>query len=231
MVHAACYQAFGRDFFVEPASAQHANAVFHDEYELEQLRSHNVRTILDVGAHVGSFTVLCHEYWPDAKIVSVEPHPESFELLQRNTVHIPSKTLRCIQAAVTPEGRRALLASSVSHSRVGEYAASVWDELSPRAQSFGIKVPAITPAELWQRASEFLGPEIDLLKLDCDGAEYLILSDWSASGHLFNIGWIRGEWHHRPSNPELADSLVASHDFHIDPNQPHEVGLFVAHRR
>ena len=36
------------------------------------LRPHDVRTILEVGSHVGSFTVMAHHYWPSARIVAVE---------------------------------------------------------------------------------------------------------------------------------------------------------------
>jgi hypothetical protein len=37
------------------------------------LRSHDVRTILDVGSCVGSSTVMAHHYWPSERIVAVEP--------------------------------------------------------------------------------------------------------------------------------------------------------------
>jgi FkbM family methyltransferase len=227
---AACYQAFGRDFYIEPASAQFANAVFHDEYRIDDLRPHNVRTIVDIGAHVGSFTVLCHHHWPLAKIVAVEPHPDSFGLLKRNTAHIPADTLLRIQAAVTPEGGQTLLASSVSHSRVGEYAADVWESLSDRPTSFGIKVPAISPEGLWERLAAFGIDEVDLLKLDCEGAEYVLLPSWGKLGVLAKVGWLRGEWHHRPANDTIAEALQTTHAYNIDPNRPHAVGLFVAHR-
>lgn len=85
----ACYKAFGRNFYIESASVQTANAVFQDEYHIQPLRQHNVRTIVDVCAHVGSFTVLCHEYWPDARIVAVEPHPDSFALLHATQATFP----------------------------------------------------------------------------------------------------------------------------------------------
>lgn len=62
MAFPACYQVYGRDFFIEPASAQFANSVFQDEYQINVLRSHKVRTILDIGAHVSSFTVMYHHY-------------------------------------------------------------------------------------------------------------------------------------------------------------------------
>ena len=226
----ACYQVFGRNFYIEPASAQFANAVFQDEYQINDLRPHNVRTIVDIGAHVGSFTVLCHQYWPAAKIVAVEPHPDSFELLQRNTAHIPADQLLLINAAVTKQSGKTLLSSPVSHSRVSEYVPDVWDELQPRHRDFGIEVPAITTEGLWQRIVEFGITEVDLLKLDCEGAEYLILPELSRLGLLQYVGWIRGEWHSRKDNPILASALEITHAFNIDPNQPHDVGLFVGHR-
>jgi FkbM family methyltransferase len=231
MQHAACYQVFGREFYIEPASAQFANAVFQDEYQINALRQHNVRTILDVGAHVGSFTVMCHHYWPNAKIVSVEPHPESFDLLKRNTQHVPASQLLLINAAITKKSGKCLLASPISHSRVAEYVPDVWESLQPRYGDFGIEVPAITVEQLWKQINEWGVSEVDLLKLDCEGAEYVVFPELSALGLMSRVGWIRGEWHSRKDNKLLEAFLSETHAFNIDLNLPHEVGLFVAHRR
>ena len=103
MTHSVCYKIYGQDFHIEPDSVQFANAVFHDEYRINDLRSHNVRTILDVGSHVGSFTVMAHHYWPNARIVAVEP--------------------------------------------------------------------------FWSQVTDFGIDEVELIKLDCEGAEYLIISE------------------------------------------------------
>jgi len=225
-----CYQVYGRDFFIEPASAQFANAVFQDEYQIDVLRPHNVRTVLDIGAHVGSFTVMCHQFWPNALIVAVEPHPESFELLVRNTSHIPKGNLTLINAAITKESGRCMLSSPVSHSRVSEYVPGIWENLQPRHSDFGLPVDALSPKDLWQILADIGIDEVDLLKLDCEGAEYLIVSDFSALGIMDRIGWIRGEWHSRKDNLLLANLLSQTHVFNIDPNYPHSVGMFVAHR-
>lgn len=227
----ACYKAFGRDFYIEPASVQTANAVFQDEYHIQPLRQHNVRTIVDVGAHVGSFTVLCHEYWPDARIIAVEPHPDSFALLQRNTCHIPADQLLLINAAIGRANGKSLLASPVSYSRVGEYLPELWKELEPRNGNFGSEVNTITPSQLWQTIQDFGIEFVDLLKLDCEGAEYHLLQELSGNGQLANVGWIRGEWHCRLHNKVLEESLGDSHVLHVDPNELYEVGLFLAHRR
>lgn len=226
-----CYQAFGRDFHIERASIQHANAVFQDEYRIAELRPHNVRTIVDIGAHVGSFTVLCHQYWPAAKVVAVEPHPESFALLEKNTTHIAPDRLQLINAAVAKQPGKTLLSSEVSHSRVGEYVVDLWTEFEPRPGDFGVEVPAITTEQLWQKLADFGVNKVDLLKLDCEGAEYVILPELARQGKLKTIGWIRGEWHCRSQNHRIADALAETHDCHFDPNEPHKVGLFVAHRK
>ncbi len=186
---------------------------------------------MDIGAHVGSFSVLCHHYWPAAKIVAVEPYPDSFGLLVRNTAHIPADQLLLINAAVTKQSGKALLSSPVSHSRVSEYVPEVWDESQPRHRDFGIEVPAITVKDLWRRIVEFRITDVDLLKLDSEGAEYLILPELSRLGLLQQAGWIRGEWHSKVNNCVISQSLTHTHSFHIDPNEPHDVGLFIGHKK
>jgi hypothetical protein len=52
----------------------------------------------------------------------------------------------------------------------------------------------------------------------------------SACGVMDHIGWIRGERHSRKGNLLLANSLGKTNAYNIDPNHPHQVGMFVAHR-
>ncbi len=129
MTNSVCYKIYGQDFHIELESVQFANAVFHDEYRINDLRSHNVRTIVDVGSHVGSFTVMAHHYWPNAKIVAVEPHPQSFELMTKNTSHIPESQLLRINAAISSKPGKCLLSFPVSNSRVADYVPDVWESL------------------------------------------------------------------------------------------------------
>jgi hypothetical protein len=84
--------------------------------------------------------------------------------------------------------------------------------------------------QFWTQVTDFGIDEVDLIKLDCEGAEYLIISECSALGLMDRIGWIRGEWHSRKDNLLLANLFGKPHVFSIDPNYPHSVGMFVAHR-
>jgi hypothetical protein len=102
--------------------------------------------------------------------------------------------------------------------------------MTPRHSDFGLQVDSITPSDLWQILGDVGIDEVDLLKLDCEGAEYLIISELAALGLMDRIGWIRGEWHSRKDNLLLANFLSQTHVFNIDPNYPHSVGMFVAHR-
>ena len=61
--------------------------------------------------------------------------------------------------------------------------------------------------------------------------EYLVILELSALGLMSQVGWIRGEWHRRKDNTLLAAFLGQTHAFNIDPNMPHDVGLFIAHRK
>jgi len=46
MTSSVCYKVYDRDFQIEPESVQFANCVFDDEYRINDLRPHNVRTEL-----------------------------------------------------------------------------------------------------------------------------------------------------------------------------------------
>lgn len=106
----------------------------------------------------------------------------------------------------------------------------LWKDLNERPGDFGVEVPALTTGELWDQLKSFGIQQVDLVKLDCEGAEYTILPEPNRMNLLFHVGWLRGEWHCRDANLILNESLDSTHSFHIDLNEPHDVGLFLAHR-
>lgn len=54
-------------------------------------RQYNIRfplipeIVIDAGANIGLFTVMIKNKFPNAKVISVEPDPDNFKLLQKNT--------------------------------------------------------------------------------------------------------------------------------------------------
>ena len=69
-------------------------------------------TCISAGANVGYASVLYAHFAPDARIVSIEPHPDNFKMLQRNVQALPN--VRPVHAALW---RRPANVSVVSGNR------------------------------------------------------------------------------------------------------------------
>ncbi|MGI9082268.1 MAG: FkbM family methyltransferase [Thermoleophilaceae bacterium] len=110
--------------------------------------------VVDVGANVGAFAVLAARR--GAGVEAYEPHPETFVHLERNAAGL---AVKCVQAAVVarspPRGTVTLELDRDSDTR-------------HRVGGSGIEVPAVTLAEA-------VAGGCDLLKLDCEGAEFELL--------------------------------------------------------
>lgn len=60
--------------------------------------------IIDLGGYIGTAAIAFSRMFPCARIITVEPSPENFELLSRNIKGRPNIT--AINAAITPPGRK-----------------------------------------------------------------------------------------------------------------------------
>jgi FkbM family methyltransferase len=61
-----------------------------------------------------------------------------------------------------------------------DYVSVVWESLEPRYRDFGVEVPSVTVEQFCAKAADFGIDEVDLIKLDCEGSEYLIVSELPA---------------------------------------------------
>jgi FkbM family methyltransferase len=120
--------------------------------------------VLDIGAHVGYFSVYARMRWPKAKILAVEPDPYVWELLMRNTDHMDISVLQ----RALGDGRPAALAARRWCYPARQYRST--DEAHATIPTSGLD--GMT-AELDQFVGS-LGTEL-LLKVDCEGAEASIV--------------------------------------------------------
>lgn len=120
------------------------------------------RVIVDVGANVGAFTLWALETWDSLREVhAFEPHPEMFRLLALNTEARP-EVKRYAQAVGRKRGDSFLW-----------YGANNPGESSTHPNNTST-IAAEGCAVLMEDARNL--PLCDLLKLDCEGAEYDILN-------------------------------------------------------
>src|SRR3954454_2978985 len=135
----------------------------YGEYDLP-VEWQRLRTILDVGAHVVAFAAWSACQAPDAKVISVEPEPRNFRDLEANVSRNRlSDRVTCMNVAVGP-------ASGVMQLRVPSYRESG----SMFATSGATVEVDVVPLEQLLAAS---GGAVDLLKLDCEGAEWAIVTE------------------------------------------------------
>ncbi|MBX7164804.1 MAG: FkbM family methyltransferase [Pirellulales bacterium] len=149
-----------------------------DVYRLDELRG-PIRRVLDVGAHIGSFTTRLLERFPDAEVVCIEPHPEAQAALARNL----GGRAQVLEAAVACGG-------------------GPWRLVEPderRAPSNARLTNGTGPGhpvrQVWSLDAllDWLGwSEVDLVKLDCEGSEADVLSSLGDGGR---VGTMVGEYH------------------------------------
>lgn len=143
----------------------------YDSYRLHSLpQSCSLRFFLDIGAHIGSFSLVVTERWPSAAGVACEPSSSNFAALRHNLSLNPGRSVECIKAAVVGDGQPSTLRFSYN----------------PRAPQEGALLPAPTAnggaeievvsalafSELVRKSPD----TIDLLKIDVEGAEYGIIA-------------------------------------------------------
>jgi len=182
--------------------------VDHD-YDTDEIDWPATRTVVDIGAHVGSFTVWAARRAPAAVILAVEPNPETFRLLIENIRlnHLTGR-VSAINAAIAAFSGSVHL-ESVEHSLGTRIALEGQGNVDARAETLeGL----LTEGQL---------EAIDLLKIDCEGTEFSVFGSLSANT-LGRIKALVCEYHpvHGHDVREL-DTILRKAGFRVRrPNSP-----------
>ncbi|MDO9565366.1 MAG: FkbM family methyltransferase [Candidatus Desulfaltia sp.] len=144
--------------------------IFMDECYMDGLELHvpDNSNIIDIGANAGFFTLFAASRFNCSKILAYEPIPSNFKQLARNRGLNADCSMECFQKAVA------------GHSGTVEIMFNPDDSFTTSATIFQkthrhnkiIQVPSITLSDIFREHSI---ERCDLLKMDCEGAEYDII--------------------------------------------------------
>jgi len=146
-----------------------------------QVSGAHPRRILDLGGNIGVASVFFHAVHPEAEIVAVEALPANQTLLQEN-FRINGVSGRVIPAAVADQpGKATFFLGQADNSSVVR---------QPWMTGEAIEVDCITVPEILLRMG---WNEIDLLKVDIEGAERALFRDCRA--WIGKVGALVAELH------------------------------------
>lgn len=199
------------DFEIPRGMGRHIKKVFDGEYEITgvSLDSDNPPVFLDIGANAGAFCLWALREYRGAKIYAYEPADENWDILKRNVGSLPGVKIE--KAAVMDKRRTVTIEPGQNNS--GETAVCADDKT-------GETVQAVAAKDL---------PQCDWLKLDCEGCESLILSEYLRTHEPPDV--ITLEWHGTKRRQNCRRAIDESgYEVTIDVRTGDAVGLIKAVR-
>lgn len=142
------------------------NSTRNGEYWLVRaLRAEGIRTVLDVGANVGTWAMMAAETLPEAQIYALEVVPATAQTLRTRTAAQPR--IKCFDHGLSAETGTLSI-----HYNPAASTLSTFTDYPHKGAGALVECRVI-------RGDEFLDREgigtVDLLKLDVEGAEHLAL--------------------------------------------------------
>jgi FkbM family methyltransferase len=146
--------------------------------------------IIDCGANIGMATLYFKWRFPDAVIHSFEPDPVTFKLLQKNIEQngISNVTLHN-KAVSTYNG------TIVFYNDINNPGSLLMSTRSDRHPDNKTEVPCIKLAEFINTQNK-----IDIVKIDIEGAEFILFEDLAAENALVTVQEMFIEYHHKIGN-------------------------------
>ena len=165
-----------------------------EEYDNKKIQIGKEDVIIDIGAHVGLFTIYASQFCNNGKIYCYEPIKENYNLLVDNVKLNNIKNTTIYEKAVTDK-------SSIVRIFINQdnAAHSIFTESNKYENIESISLKDIFDSNQIQKC--------DLLKIDCEGSEYMILN--SLPDFYFQcIKKIVMEYHMADKKPELLENLI-----------------------
>ena len=145
-------------------------SAFADIRRLARSQGWQVQQVVDVGAHFGEWAETALNAFPDARVTSFEPFPESFRELQSR--HAGNSRLQAVNVAASNQQAELqfyLYENSCLNSLTNR---SAWTVKADWNSTASITVPAVRLDKWCQQAGV---SQVDVLKVDTEGFDLQVL--------------------------------------------------------
>jgi FkbM family methyltransferase len=190
------YQPFVTHLLGRPLQVVDGLSFYHSYREIFQQEIYRFDThhpaprILDGGANIGLSVLYFKQLYPLAKITAFEPDDAVFRALKENLHSFQHPDVELVEAALwTAETTLSFYAEGADAGRVHYQ----HDGALPR------QVPAV-------RLASYLQQEVDMVKLDIEGAEVDVLVDCGAA--LQGVRHLFVEYHSFQDQPQRLDEML-----------------------
>lgn len=175
------------------------NVWINEEYKKTGFEIKNNDIIIDIGAHVGLFTLYASQYCKDGRIFCFEPIKNNFDLLSENIQVNQLPNVKCINKAVHNSNN----SIRMYLDKTDDAAHSVFDNGDEY-----VDVNATTLSEIFNSNNIQI---CNLLKMDCEGFEYEIFES-TPDEYLGKIQKICLEYHIIKGDSESLNALKSRLD-------------------
>jgi FkbM family methyltransferase len=134
-----------------------------EEYETELFKKYAKKddVVLDIGAHIGYYTLIAARIVGDkGKVYAFEPDPKNFKILKRNVEENGYKNIILVNKALSNKSGRIKL--FINKENTGDH--RIYDLKNEREF---ISIQAITLDDFFKKRAK----KVDLIKMDIQGAE------------------------------------------------------------
>ncbi|MFM2339807.1 MAG: hypothetical protein RLZZ360_443 [Candidatus Parcubacteria bacterium] len=143
---------------------------------------------VDAGANIGIATLFIKWLYPEAQVLAIEPDPATVELLRKNIERNKLTDVTVFHGAIGDQPGELTL--YVHPTKKGSLKMSTY---ARKGMTVAVEVPAERLSTLLHQAG---WSQIDLAKIDIEGAEWQVLHDLTQSGWLTKVEQYVIEYHH-----------------------------------
>lgn len=191
------FQLLWREIWVEEVYAQAGIRIVPED------------TVVDIGANLGVFSLWASSRCERGRVVAVEPSPRMADFARQNAGRNQRSNITVVQVACGGAAGRAVL-----YTPYGDEARNTLDAHSGGSPRASADVEVVTLTELFRRMNI---EKCDLLKVDCEGAEYDILQ--KSPAEIFNrIQQIALEYHpgfNESDTPKKLEVFLKNRGFNV----------------